>query len=122
MKDPVIYAKPKTPAALRTICSCRYGQSYEQLIARINLFELDPHLPYYCKMTQFLWTAPPRIEIWTETQTGRQGDKLKRCNCAYSAFFAWTKRYFHSLPQIRRRWQFRSELPEIYQLVSSNNR
>lgn len=118
-EHPVIYIRPKTPAALKITCLCAAAAAYRKLTAAINLAELDRHLPYYCKMTQFLWTGTPEFEIWREDQQGNIDRRLQRCNCAYSAFFAWGERYFSSLTQLRRRWVFRKAFPAAFQVYKA---
>lgn len=116
---PVLYLKPKTPATLEATCSCDAAEAYRKLTAAVNLAELDRHLPYFCKMTQFLWRGTPQFEIWREDQNGHTDERLRRCSCAYSAFFAWGEKYLSSLSQLRRRWRFRREFPAAFQIYKT---
>jgi SAM-dependent methyltransferase len=109
----VLHMKPKTARSMADVCPCFWGEAYRSLSAH-NLLHLDPHIPYYCKMTQFAWEGSIELSVWQEDQLGRpEGD---RCSCQYSAFFAWGEKYFGSLLKLQKRLKFRRRAPEMFRL------
>ncbi|MEK6579167.1 MAG: class I SAM-dependent methyltransferase [Bdellovibrionota bacterium] len=109
-----LYIKPKTVTNLFEYCSCRSGLAYARIVEITRFQDLDPVLPYHCKMTQFNWRGSISHEIWGEKQQGRGGPD---CNCMYSAFFSHLKIYFRSFWQLRRRIEFKRKFPDAYGVV-----
>ena len=111
--------KPKTQSNLFRYCDCRYGKAFSRLLGFVKFQDLDPVLPYHCKMMQFNWSGTIRYEIWGEDQQGRR-EARHGCTCMYAAFFAHTKMYFRNWFQIRRRRDLKARFPEAYRILRSN--
>ncbi len=118
-----LYFKPKTDRNLKQYCDCKWGKRFGDLVAKRNLGDIDPYLPYDCKMNQTVWTGDRSIafDVWSEDQTGKL-DARGVCNCAFAAFFKRTKRYFRNPRHIYRLFRFWRREPEVFSLFREMHR